>query len=160
LDCTSVAPVLTEVFHTGTRSIAASAKLPPHALHLSTYAELESYVRAFAAGRLHLLMLIDPPGVGKSRHVRQALDQRVGWICCQTTSLVYLEALGGRYDQASWCCSNARRSATATSAAVSIRISSAPAAGSCRPSSCTNVAASAAVYATLRANSSACWAAS
>ena len=43
--------------------MAASPKPPPHALRLSTYAELESYVRAFAAGHLHLLLLFGPPGV-------------------------------------------------------------------------------------------------
>ena len=75
----------------------AASKLPPHALRLSTYAELEAYVRAFAAGHLHLLMLFGPPGVGKSRHVRQALDQRVGWIGGQATPLgIYLEAYAYR----------------------------------------------------------------
>src|SRR5262249_44608065 len=34
--------------YTETPVMAASPKPPPHALHLSTYAELEAYVRAFA----------------------------------------------------------------------------------------------------------------
>ena len=73
--------------------MTASVKLPPHALGLKTYAELESYVRAFAAGHLHLLMLFGPPGVGKSRCVRQALDRRACWISGQATPLgIYLEA--------------------------------------------------------------------
>ena len=73
--------------------MAASAKLPPHALRLKAYAELEAYVRAFAAGHLHLLILFGPPGVGKSRCVRQALHPRVGWISGQATPLgIYLEA--------------------------------------------------------------------
>jgi hypothetical protein len=77
--------------------MAASAKLPPHALRLKTYAELEAYVRAFAAGHLHLLMLFGPPGVGKSRCVRQALPPRVGWISGQATPLgIYLEAFEHR----------------------------------------------------------------
>jgi hypothetical protein len=78
--------------------MAASAKLPPHALRLSTYAELERYVRAFAAGHLHLLMLFGPPGVGKSRCVRQALDRPACWISGQATPLgIYLEAYAHRH---------------------------------------------------------------
>jgi hypothetical protein len=77
--------------------MAASAKLPPHALRLATYAELEAYVRAFAAGHLNLLLLFGPPGVGKSRCVRQALDPRVCWISGQATHLgIYLEAYAHR----------------------------------------------------------------
>src|SRR5262245_8917106 len=73
--------------------MAASAKLPSHALRLSTYAELDAYVRAFAAGHLHLLLLFGPPGVGKSRCLRQALDQRAGWLSGQATPLgIYLQA--------------------------------------------------------------------
>ena len=73
--------------------MAASAKLPPHALRLSTYAELDEYVRAFAAGHLHLLLLFGPPGVGKSRCIRQALNSRAGWLSGQATPLgIYLQA--------------------------------------------------------------------
>ena len=73
--------------------MAASAKLPPHALRLSTYAELEEYGRAFVAGHLHLLLLFGPPGVGKSRCLRQALDRRAGWLSGQATPLgIYLQA--------------------------------------------------------------------
>ena len=78
--------------------MAASAKMPPHAIHLATYAELDAYVRAFAVGHLNLLMLFGPPGVGKSRCVRQALDHRVGWISGQATPLgIYLEAYAHRH---------------------------------------------------------------
>jgi hypothetical protein len=77
--------------------MAASVKLPPHALRLAGYAELEAYVRAFAAGHLHLLMLFGPPGVGKSRCVRQSLNRGVGWISGQATPLgIYLEAFEHR----------------------------------------------------------------
>src|SRR6266852_1006890 len=76
----------------------ASAKMPPHALRLSTYAELDAYVRAFAAGHLQLLLLFGPPGVGKSRCVRQAVNHRVGWISGQATPLgIYLEAYEHRH---------------------------------------------------------------
>ena len=78
--------------------MAASVKLPPHAIRLVSYAELEAYVHAFAAGHLHLLMLFGPPGVGKSRRVRQALNRGVGWICGQATPLgIYLEAYQNRH---------------------------------------------------------------
>ncbi len=76
----------------------ASAKMPPHAQRLNTYAELEAYVRAFAQGHLQLLLLFGPPGVGKSRCVRQALDPPVGWISGQTTALgIYLAAYEHRH---------------------------------------------------------------
>jgi hypothetical protein len=78
--------------------MAAFVKLPPHAQRLKTYAELAAYVHAFAAGHLHLLMLFGPPGVGKSRCVRQALNRRVGWISGQATPLgIYLEAYEHRH---------------------------------------------------------------
>jgi hypothetical protein len=77
--------------------MAASAKMPPHALRLCTYAELDAYVRAFAAGHLHLLLMFGPPGVGKSRCLRQALDARAGWLSGQATPLgIYLEAYAYR----------------------------------------------------------------
>jgi hypothetical protein len=77
--------------------MATSPKTPPHALRISTYAELDAYVRAFAAGHLQLLLLFGPPGVGKSRAVRQALDSQVGWISGQATPLgIYLEAFAHR----------------------------------------------------------------
>jgi hypothetical protein len=70
-----------------------SQSLPPHALRLATYAELEQYVCAFAAGHLNLLMIFGPPGVGKSRSVRQALGSQVCWIGGQATPFgIYLQA--------------------------------------------------------------------
>src|SRR5882672_5755869 len=35
--------------------------LPSHAVHLTTFAELELYVLAFGAGHLNLLMIFGPP---------------------------------------------------------------------------------------------------
>jgi hypothetical protein len=78
--------------------MASSRTLPPHAVRVPTYVELEQYVRAFAAGHLHLLMLFGPPGVGKSRCVRRALDERVCWINGQATPLgIYLQAYEHRH---------------------------------------------------------------
>ena len=77
--------------------MAASAKLPPHAVRFATYTELDEYVRAFAAGHLQLLLLFGPPGVGKSRCLRQALDDRAGWLSGQATPLgIYLQAYAYR----------------------------------------------------------------
>jgi hypothetical protein len=78
--------------------MASARSLPPHTVRVPTYAALEQYVRAFAAGHLHLLMFFGPPGVGKSRCVRQALDQRACWISGQATPLgIYLEAYVHRH---------------------------------------------------------------
>jgi hypothetical protein len=78
--------------------MASSHRLPPHAVRVPTYAELEAYVRAFAAGHLHLLMLFGPPGVGKSRCLRQALGGHACWISGQATPLgIYLQAYEHRH---------------------------------------------------------------
>jgi hypothetical protein len=73
--------------------MAPSKQLPPQAVRVPTYAALEQYVRAFAAGHLNLLLLFGPPGVGKSRCLRQALGSQVGWLSGQATPLgIYLMA--------------------------------------------------------------------
>ena len=41
--------------------------LPDHAVRLTTYDELDTYVRAFAEGHLNLLMILGNPGVGTCR---------------------------------------------------------------------------------------------
>jgi hypothetical protein len=82
----------------GVEAMAWSHSRLPHAVRVPSYVELERYVRAFAAGHLHLLMLFGPPGVGKSRCVRQALDRHVCWISGQATPLgIYLEAYEHRH---------------------------------------------------------------
>jgi len=75
------------------------AKSPPsHAVRLTTFAELEPYVRAFGEGHLSLLMIFGPPGVGKSRSVRQALGSQVCWIGGQATPFgIYLQAYEHRH---------------------------------------------------------------
>ena len=53
---------------------------PHKALHLTTYERLEAYVRAFAQGHFHLLVLVGNGGLGKSRSVRAELDGQACWI--------------------------------------------------------------------------------
>src|SRR6266849_3537944 len=73
--------------------MAKPPNLPSHAVRLASFAELEPYVRAFGAGHLNLLMIFGPPGVGKSRSVRQALGSQVCWIGGQATPFgIYLHA--------------------------------------------------------------------
>jgi hypothetical protein len=56
------------------------AHLAPKALRLTTYQRLEAYVRAFAEGHFHLLILVGTGGLGKSRSVRAALGGQGCWI--------------------------------------------------------------------------------
>jgi hypothetical protein len=49
-------------------------------LHVATYARLEGYLRAFAQGHFHLLILVGSGGLAKSRSVRAALDGQGCWI--------------------------------------------------------------------------------
>jgi hypothetical protein len=53
---------------------------PHKVLHLSTYERLEAYLRAFAEGHFHLLILVGAGGLAKSRSVRAALGGKGCWI--------------------------------------------------------------------------------
>ena len=53
---------------------------PQKAVHVTTYQRLEEYLRAFAAGHFHLVILVGAGGVGKSRSVRSVLDGKGCWI--------------------------------------------------------------------------------
>jgi hypothetical protein len=53
---------------------------PHKVLRLTTYERLEGYLRAFASGHFHLLILVGPGGLAKSRSVRSALDGQGCWI--------------------------------------------------------------------------------
>src|SRR5258708_16988088 len=78
--------------------MAKLSSLPYHGVHVASYAEVEQYVRAFAAGHLNLLMIFGRPGVGKSRSVRQALGTQVCWIGGQATPFgIYLQAYEHRH---------------------------------------------------------------
>src|SRR3954468_16133535 len=53
---------------------------PHKVLHLTTYQRLEEYLRTFAKGHFHLLVLVGSGGLGKSRSVRAVLDGKGCWI--------------------------------------------------------------------------------
>ena len=53
---------------------------PHKALHLTTYDRLEAYLRAFAEGHFHLLILVGAGGLAKSRSVRAVLGGEGCWI--------------------------------------------------------------------------------
>ena len=52
----------------------------PLGMRVTTYADLEKVVGAFAHGNLNLLILLGSHGLGKSRIVRQALPGPVCWL--------------------------------------------------------------------------------
>ena len=53
---------------------------PEKALPVTTYDRLEAYLRAFAGGHFHLLVLVGAGGLAKSRSVRAVLDGQACWI--------------------------------------------------------------------------------
>src|SRR5262245_20476600 len=53
---------------------------PEKAIPVSTYDRLEAYLRAFAQGHFHLLVLVGAGGLAKSRSVRAVLDGQACWI--------------------------------------------------------------------------------
>ena len=53
---------------------------PQKAVRVTTYQRLEEYLRAFAAGHFHLVILVGAGGVGKSRAVRSVLNGQGCWI--------------------------------------------------------------------------------
>ncbi len=60
--------------------MTCSGRRPQGAIRLSSYRELEPFVRAFAKGQLNLLFLLGPPGVQKSRIVKASVGARAAWI--------------------------------------------------------------------------------
>jgi hypothetical protein len=73
--------------------MAKSKSLPQYAVRVPTYAELEHYVGAFAQGHLNLLLIIGPPGVGKTRCVRHAMTGPIAWVAGQASPLcIYMQA--------------------------------------------------------------------
>lgn len=53
---------------------------PRNAIIVRRYRELDSFALAFAAGHLRFLMVVGPPGTGKSNMMRRVVDGRVAWI--------------------------------------------------------------------------------
>src|SRR5262245_11799012 len=53
---------------------------PEKAVRVTTYGRLEAYLRAFAAGHFHLLVLVGTGGLAKSRSVRAVLGGQACWI--------------------------------------------------------------------------------
>ena len=60
--------------------MTAAASRPEGTILLSSYQELDRFVRAFADGQLNLLFLLGRPGVQKSQIVQAAVGPRAGWI--------------------------------------------------------------------------------
>jgi hypothetical protein len=56
------------------------------AMRITTYDGLDRYVRAFAGGAFNLLVLVDAPGLQKSRVVRDAMPDAC-WIEGHATAL-------------------------------------------------------------------------
>src|SRR5436309_15710858 len=57
-----------------------SRRNPEKAVPVTTYDRLEEYLRAFAQGHFHLLVLVGAGGLAKSRTVRAVLDGKACWI--------------------------------------------------------------------------------
>ena len=57
-----------------------AARADPLGMRVTTYAELEKIVLAFARGDLRLLILLGGHGLGKSRIMRQALRGQTCWL--------------------------------------------------------------------------------
>jgi hypothetical protein len=60
--------------------MAKSKDFPRNAVIVKRYTELNSFAQAFAAGHLRFLMVVGPPGTGKSGTMRRVVDGRVAWI--------------------------------------------------------------------------------
>lgn len=60
---------------------------PKHAVHVTTYSDLQQWIDAFARGVLNLLILIGGPGLAKSRLMRDAVGPQACWIEGHATAL-------------------------------------------------------------------------
>src|SRR4051812_19598988 len=75
------------------------ATRPERAIVVTSYAELEAFLRAFADGHLGLLLLVGAHGLAKSRLVREALGDRACWIEGQATAFGLFRALYSHRDE-------------------------------------------------------------
>jgi hypothetical protein len=79
--------------------MAKSKNLRTPLVRLSTYAELEHYAQAFAAGHLNLLILCGGPGLGKSQCLRRTLAGTAAWIDGNASAFgIYLQAHEHRHE--------------------------------------------------------------
>ena len=60
--------------------MAKPKDFPRNAVIVKRYKELNSFAQAFAAGHLRFLMVVGPPGTGKSGTMRRVVDGQVAWI--------------------------------------------------------------------------------
>ena len=66
---------------TSRRGAGSKSKAPHKVLRLTTYERLDEYLRAFAKGHFHLMILVGAGGLAKSRSVRAVLgDGEACWI--------------------------------------------------------------------------------
>ena len=72
---------------------------PRHMIPVRTYTELHTYLGAFSAGHLNLLILIGGPGLSKSRCVREIVGAGTCWIEGNATALGMYMALWEHKDE-------------------------------------------------------------
>lgn len=70
-----------------------SRSLPDYVLHITSYDAVSPYCRAFADGKLNLLILLGLPGVGKSWELRRQVSPNAAWLAGSVTAF-------GLYEQA------------------------------------------------------------
>src|SRR5437763_1924557 len=66
---------------------------PQDACRVRSYAHLQRFVRAFAAGHLNLLILVGRPGLAKSQSLRQAVPADTCWLEGNATAFGMYTAL-------------------------------------------------------------------
>ena len=76
-----------------------TASSTKHTIPVRTYAELDTYLAAFSAGHLNLLILLGGPGLSKSRSVRHIVGERACWIEGNATAFGMYMALWEHKDE-------------------------------------------------------------
>lgn len=72
---------------------------PKHSITITTYHELRSFIKAFAEGKLNLVILVGPAGVAKSQTAREAVGRDACWLEGNATSFGIYQALYKYKDQ-------------------------------------------------------------